>query len=188
MTYRDGLTTERLITRFLTAEDTVAWVEFFSHDRAPFFLPNEQNLGPEERAKAWMDRCLGRYAEGSLGMQALLLRDTGEFIGMCGLLVQVINGNNLIEVGYHLLPRFWGKGYATEAARAFRDYAFMEDTVPFVVSVIHPGNLPSQKVAGRNGMQLAEGNVVFRGHEYDMYRITRKEWETLEKQPFIHRD
>lgn len=67
-------------------------------------------------------------------------------------------------------------GYATEAARLFRDYAFEKAGATSVISIIHPENVPSQKVALRNGMQQAASNVLFKDGNWDIYRISRLDW------------
>ncbi len=176
MTYTDHLETPRLITRFLTQEDVAIWVEYCKDPIATRFTAFEGKT-PEEMAQASIDLSLQRYRENRYGLQALIDKETNEFVGKCGLLLQEVNGKQEIEVGYHLLPRYWGKGYATEAARRFRDYAFENDLADSVISLIDPDNTESKKVAIRNGMQLTETGAVCKGAKYDLYRITRKEWD-----------
>lgn len=167
----------RMTTRFLTPEDAVAWVEYCQDPIATEFSLLDGKT-PEEMAKEVIALSLARYKEGRFGLQALISKETGAFIGKCGLMLQEeVDGNNEIEVSYHLLPRYWGKGYATEAAQKFRDYAFENNITNSVVSLIHPQNTRSKKVALRNGMQLVKTNALFRGKEYELFRITRKEWE-----------
>ena len=60
----------------------------------------------------------------------------------------------MLEVGYHFRRDHWGHGYATEAARACMEYAFRQLAAEKVVSLILPENLPSRRVAERNGMQV----------------------------------
>jgi len=183
MKYTDHLETPRLTTRFLTQDIVPAWTEFFNDPVATRYNAYMNNgMSAAERARDMVNTQLKRYKDNRLGMQALTVKETGEFIGMCGILVQDINYDRaLIEVGYHLLPRFWGNGYATEAAQLFRDYGFENNFADSIVSVIHPENIPSKNVALRNGMQLVETGVVFKGNEYDLFRITREEWELLKK-------
>lgn len=180
MRYTDKLETPRLITRFLTADDVSAWVEYCSdHIATKYTLVRDKT--PREMAEWFIHYALERYAQNRLGLQALIAKDTNEFIGMCGLLVQEPGGKTEIEVGYHLLRRFWGKGYATEAAQMFRDYGFEHGDMDSIISIIHPLNGPSQAVAMRNGMRLTETEVEFKGNTYDIYRITRAEWREIIK-------
>src|ERR1700743_2330191 len=176
MIYTDHLETARMTTRFLTQEYAAIWVEYCKDPIATRFTAFEGKT-PEEMAQASIDLSQQRYREHRYGLQALLDKETGQFIGISGLLLQEVNGKNEIEIGYHLLPRYWGKGYATEAARKFRDYALENDIADSVISLIDPDNTESKKVAIRNGMQLVETNAVCKGAKYDLYRITRKEWD-----------
>lgn len=134
-----------------------------------------------ERAEEWVERALYRYANGLYGVQALLLRDTGELVGVSGLITQEVDGNQELEIGYHLMKQHWGKGYATEAAQLFRDYGFERELAPSITSIIHPLNENSKRVARRNGMQLVSTNARFRDSEYNLFRITKEEWQQLKK-------
>ncbi len=176
MHYTDQLQSPRLTTRFITTDDLTAWQEYCSDPVATRFtsIPGKS---PEELAQFFIDRTLQRYAEWRFGGQVLLSKETGEFIGLCGLLLQDVNGVNEIEIGYHLLPRFWHMGYATEAAQMFRDYGFENYDVDSIVSLIDPDNTASQNVAKRNGMKLTQKEIDFQGSKIDVYRITRQEWE-----------
>src|SRR5690606_21550114 len=104
---------------------------------------------------------------------ALIDKNTGNFVGQCGLLTQVIDGNTEIEIGYHLLPSYWGKGYATEAAMACKRYAFDHLNINSVISIIHVDNAPSQRVAERIGMQR-DRKSVFKGIPVFVYEAERE--------------
>jgi ribosomal-protein-alanine N-acetyltransferase len=181
MIYTDGLETPRLTTRFVTLDDVKIWTEYCSDPIATTYSAIADKT-PEEMSQYVIDTTIKRYADNRGGLQALISKETGEFIGQCGLFIQEVNGIQETEVGYHLLRRYWGKGYATEAAQLFRDYGFEHYLVDSIVSIIHPLNVPSQNVAKRNGMRLVETNAEFRGGKYDLYRITRQEWEALKSQ------
>lgn len=176
MQYTDGLESERLVSRFLNENDTLPWCEYFADAENCRFLSLPDVSSIEKKAAIMVNYALTRYKNNTLGLQALITKDTGELIGMCGLLVQEVNGKKEIEVGYHLLKRFWGKGYAIEAAQLFRDYGFRNSDTPAIVSIIDPLNEPSKKVARRNGMTLREQDVAFRESSYDVFAITREEW------------
>ena len=179
MVYSDGLETPRLSTRFLTEEDIHTWCEYFRDPENCRFLQLPDTPLIEDKASIMVNYALNRYKNNTLGLQALITKDTNEFIGMCGLLVQVVNGINEIEVGYHLLKRFWGRGYATEAASMFRDYGFRNSETDAIISIIHPLNEPSKKVARRNGMILHRQSTPFRDGLYDIFSITREEWQRI---------
>jgi RimJ/RimL family protein N-acetyltransferase len=97
---------------------------------------------------------LRSYREHGFGLWAAILKDSDEFAGQCGLVAQEVEGKDEVEIGYLFLRRFWGRGLATEAARACRDHGF--DTLGYdrLVSLIDPGNLASRRVAEKVGMTL----------------------------------
>jgi len=77
----------------------------------------------------------------------------GEVVGDCGLTVQDVEGESLVEVGYHVKLALRGQGLATEAATAVRDAA-REAGMPRLVAIIRPENAPSQRVAQKIGLTL----------------------------------
>ena len=126
-------------------------------------------------AQRWIDRSLERYRTDGYGLFAVVLKATGEVIGNCGLLLQEVEGDRVLEVGYHLRRDHWGHGYATEAARGCMAYAFGNLRAEKIVSLIRAENLPSRQVAERNGMKV-ERQVMFHGLPHLMYAITREDY------------
>jgi len=102
----------------------------------------------------WIARNLSRYERDGHGLWAIDLKSTGEMIGDCGITLQEVDGQPLPEIGYHLRRDMWGQGYATEAARACRDYGFTQLNAEVLISLIRPENVPSRRVAERNGMTV----------------------------------
>jgi len=96
-------------------------------------------------------------------------------IGYCGFFHQEVDGTEEIEIGYRLDPDYWSGGLATEAARAVRDHAFRDLKLQRVISLIHPDNAPSRRVAEKIGMNL-EKKTVFRGFPTLVFAITREQW------------
>jgi RimJ/RimL family protein N-acetyltransferase len=144
--------TQRLYIRPLTEAHISPWITFLQDEEAVRLFPEDRKNDPENNAAEWIAGQLKRYSDGRFGLLALHLED-GTFVGQCGLLKQEIDGESLLEIGYHLLPGHWGNGYATEAAVYFRDYARRHAIAPFVISIIHRDNARSQAVAGRNGLR-----------------------------------
>ncbi len=167
--------TTRLRFRKLTQSDLTALLEFFNDSEATRFLFTDKE--PEPYAKDWLARQIRRYNSAGNGLMAIELKDTSELIGQCGLLLQFVDGIPKIEIGYHFIPRFWGKGFATEAAIACRDFAFENEMAETLISLIHPDNVRSQAVATRNGMTEWK-RTIWRGHPVVVFRITRSIWET----------
>jgi RimJ/RimL family protein N-acetyltransferase len=174
--YLEQLETPRLLIRPLSLADKTPLMEFFSDPVATEFLFLDKT--PEQFADQWLSRQLGRYASEQGGMCAVVLKETDTLIGQCGLCYQWVDFVPKWEVGYHFIRRFWGKGYATEAAVAMRDFCLKEEMAETVISLIHPDNQRSQAVAGRNGMTFWK-NTTHRGHPAKVFRIRREDWEKL---------
>jgi RimJ/RimL family protein N-acetyltransferase len=163
------LETPRLILRELVPEDADAMERILSDPETMRYYP-----APFHRAgvEGWIDRNRRRYAVDGHGLWAVVLKSTGEVIGNCGLIKQEVDGASELEVGYHLRRDYWGKGYATEAAQACRDYGFAHYPVARIISLIRPDNWPSRKVAERNGMTLWK-EVVWRERPHCVYAVER---------------
>jgi RimJ/RimL family protein N-acetyltransferase len=164
--------TERLGTRLLTPDDVGACLDFFrsegSLDYLVFVEPDPAS------ARWWIDRQLGRYERDGHGLVGLILRETGEFVGQAGLMTQHTEVGEELEIGYHLLPRFRGWGLATEAARAFRDCVFGSGQADSVVSIIHVGNIASQRVAAKLGMAKDYRTGIYTV-PHDVWRVRTSE-------------
>lgn len=106
----------------------------------------------DKEVQEWLEKQLRRYDEHGFGLWAVILKDSGAFIGQCGLTVQDFNGTDVVEIGYLFKKAYWHNGYATEAAAACKKYAFETLKVRRVYSIIRDNNIPSQMVAKRNGM------------------------------------
>lgn len=105
---------------------------------------------------------------------AVVLRETKDVLGYCGFLHHPeLPGE--VEIGYRLDPSYWKRGLITEAARAVRDHAFEDLKLPRVISLIHPENIPSRRVAEKNGMKI-EKEITFRGFPTLVFAITREQW------------
>lgn len=178
--YANGKTTERLLIRKLEDSDIDLWKEFFVNNPSLKYLGIDELKLPSENAKEWIEFQFKRYEENRYGHHALIEKDTNEFVGMCGLLAQTIEDKTEIEIGYSLLPKFWGKGYASEAALFFRDFGFEHEKLEKIISVIDIRNIASQKVAVRNGM-LIDRKIKYYGLDVYIYQITRPEWELLKQ-------
>lgn len=103
----------RLQFRFLTRDDAPAWEEFLSHREAVKLFPPFDDV--KKFSIDWMERALNRYKNEGLGLYALIEKSSGAFVGQCGFLKQEVDGVLETEIGYHLMPRFWKNGFATEA-------------------------------------------------------------------------
>ena len=168
--YSDKLESLRLKTRFIQPEDAIHWCDFVSSKEATEFFPDfYASDNPLLKAEQFLAKQFVRYKEKTFGLQALIEKQTGEFIGLCGLLLQLVDGKQELEVGYQILPSHWGKGYATEAARLFMEYAADNKLTDSIVSVIDVGNIASEKVAEKNGL-TREKRIEYQGLDVWVYR------------------
>lgn len=124
----------------------------------------------DEETQEWLDRQISRYRRYGFGLWALVLKENGEMIGQCGVTMQPWKDKEVIEVGYLLRRDCWHKGFATEAARACKEYAFDILNADEVCSIIRDTNTASQRVAKRNGMKITdEWTKHYRGVDMPHY-------------------
>jgi len=170
------LETSRLTLREFHPEDVDALSLILSDpETMRFYVKPFDRRGTEE----WITRNRQRYTKDGHGLWAMILKASGELIGDCGLTVQDVEGANEIEIGYHVRRDHWGQGFATEAARACRDYGFAHLGVSQLVSIIRPENLASRRVAEKNGMVIWK-EVTRVDLPHVVYAIRRE--QSLEKQ------
>ena len=110
-----------------------------------------------------------------------MLKETGEFIGDCGLTLQNIDGEMLPEVGYHIHKKYWRRGFGKEAARAARDWAFLNTKYNVLYSYMKYTNEGSWRTAMANGMKKVKEYPDPKNEISYAFAITREEWEKLEK-------
>ena len=170
----EGLESRRLNYRNLTTDDYESLLPFFKSKEATRFYYLDQP--PETACKAWIERQLQRYKEDGYGLCAMIEKSTGQFAGQCGLLKQIVDETPELEIGYSLLPDFWSQGFATEAARFFRDFAFQKQMADSIISIIDINNIGSQKVAYNNGMQI-DKKTQFKNMQVYIFRITFLQWK-----------
>ncbi|MBI1372225.1 MAG: GNAT family N-acetyltransferase [Phycisphaera sp.] len=166
------LKTERLILREMIAADAEHWFGILGDARAMRHFPKVYTRG---EAAEWTTKNMRRYDAHGFGWWVMIRRDDGRFVGVCGISIQQIDGVGEHEIGYQLLPEFWGKGYATEAACAVRDHGFNVLNLPRLVSWMGPNNTPSRRVAERVGMTLEkETTNAATGEPHVVYAIHRQ--------------
>jgi RimJ/RimL family protein N-acetyltransferase len=128
-----------------------------------------------EQTASFVDKLIAWERAGLPSQFALFTRARNAFIGYCGFYHHPNENIPDVEIGYRLHPAFWNRGLATEAARAVRDHAFRDLKLPRVISLVHPENIQSRRVAEKNGMRV-EKEIIFRGFPTLMYAIRREDW------------
>lgn len=129
-----------------------------------------------EWVHAWLLTCLERYyTTWGFGPYAVVEKQSSNVVGYCGLFhFPDVNGQQEVEIGYRFARMAWGKGYATEAAGAVREYAFHVLGIKRLIAIIDPENLASIRVAEKIGMRY-EAQVMLEGytHPDHVYAISR---------------
>lgn len=172
------LETSRLILREMTDDDFTALHAILSDPETMQHYPKPYD---DAGVRRWINWCRDSYAKHGFGLWAVILKESGEFIGDCGISMQPIHGEWLPEIGYHIRKDHWRKGYASEAAAECIRYAFEQCGFPKVYSYMKHTNVASYSTAMKNGMSFVE--------EYDdpintrtwVYAISREEWEIRQK-------
>lgn len=136
------------------------------------FMRFSSGVFSREQTAAFLERIFAGYRDDVPSQFAIIVRAENKLIGYCGFFRQMVDDAEEIEIGYRLDPEYWGRGLATEAARAVRDHAFNDLKLDHVISLIHPDNIPSQRVAEKNGMTV-EKETVFRGFPTIVFGIRR---------------
>jgi [ribosomal protein S5]-alanine N-acetyltransferase len=177
----DGEQTERLIFQKIQGSDFSDWLEFFRDSRTHLHWTPLQNT-PEVECTKWYEKQRWRYDSDMGGMNALIEKKSGKLVGHCGLLVQTVDEKAEIEIGYSLLPEFWNQGYASEAAKKCRDFAFQKKFSDSLISIISKTNTPSQRVAINIGMR-SEKATDYHGNAVFIFKIFYRDWLAGNPQP-----
>jgi RimJ/RimL family protein N-acetyltransferase len=141
--------TPRLAFREMTPDDLDDMAALLGDPQVMRYYPHPKS---RDEALAWIAWNQRLYREHGVGLWLLTLRDTGEFAGDCGLTPQQVDGVTELEVGYHVRAPLQGRGLATEAAAACRDYARERLRADRLIAIIDPRNRPSQRVAEKLGL------------------------------------
>lgn len=155
--YSPGITvkileTERIILRQFSLEDAPFILELVND---PSFIQNIGDRGVRtlDDARSYIQKGpVASYARNGFGLYLVALKDTGESIGMCGLIKR--DGLDDVDIGYAFLPRFWSKGYAIEAARAVKTYAKDQVGLKRIVAITDPANEGSIRVLEKLGLHF----------------------------------
>ena len=170
------LETDRLILRMLRESDLDAYAEMCADPEVVRYIGDCQ---PLVRPLAWRNLAMmvGHWSLRGYGLWAAEERSSGVMVGRIGFWNP--EGWPGFELGWMLRRSFWGRGYATEGARAALQFAFTQLEQPHVISLIHPENAASIRVAKRLGQRLLHSIEVM-GKSALVYRITAEEWQALQ--------
>jgi RimJ/RimL family protein N-acetyltransferase len=166
------LETQRLRLRPFRASDIDDYARLHADPEVVRYLSSGQT--PWDRARSWRHLAflVGHWHLKGAGMWAVEHRETGAFLGMAGFAAP--EGWPGFELAWTLARKEWGNGYATEAARAALAHAFSTLRMDRVISLIHPENQASIRVAERLGERL-QGRIHHSGLEMLCYGLDRED-------------
>ena len=169
----DKITTDRLFLREMNPDDFQALFRVLGDTETMRHYPYTFD---EQRVRDWIERNMNRYQKDGFGLWAVCLKDTGDMIGDCGLTLQNINGEILPEIGFHIRRDCQRKGYAKEAAKAVRNWAFRNTDYTALYSYCKYTNEPSFRTAESIGMRfVCEYPDEINGKTH-VSAIARAEW------------
>jgi RimJ/RimL family protein N-acetyltransferase len=168
------LETKRLILRHLVMDDLDKLFNLYRDPEIRKYFP--EGVLSFEETKEELEWFLNGHPEHSeLGLWAAIHKETGKFIGRCGLLPWEIDDKLEVEIAYLLDKSFWHQGLATEAAKGIMEYAFEKLNLSRLICLMDPDNIASQRVAQRIGMKLERNVDGIAGDNFStlVYSISR---------------
>lgn len=147
--------TERLLLREILPSDDKGMFRLDSNPNVHKFLGNNPVNSIEESRK-YITNIRNQYLENGIGRYAVILKETNDFIGWCGIkyITEPENGYiNLYELGYRFIEEYWGKGYGYESAKAWLEYGFKTMKIQTMYASANTKNSGSRKILEKIGMQ-----------------------------------
>ena len=145
--------TNRLTLRLMNEDDLDDMLKIFTDENVmkSFNLKSFSRI----QMKKWVDRNLDHQKKYGYGLFSVILKSNQELIGDCGLEHTEFKEKPCVEIGYDFLSEYWNQGYATEAAKAVKEYATEKINIDrkLLCSFIRKNNAPSQRVSEKIGMQ-----------------------------------
>jgi [ribosomal protein S5]-alanine N-acetyltransferase len=114
-----------------------------------------------EQSKSFVEKCLDNYKNKGFGLFAVVDKIDRIVIGYCGFYFQLIEGVEMVEIGYRLHPNYWNRGIATEVSKAVQEYGSNQLGLEKMISIIEAENKASIRVAEKNGFKF-EKEVLFK--------------------------
>lgn len=166
--------TERLILRELLPEDEQYIFELDSDPDVHLYL-GRQPVTQTEQARETIANIRQQYADNGIGRWAMIEKATGNFLGWTGLkLVRTLTNGHIdyYDLGYRMMKKYWGKGFATESAVASVQYGFEQLQLQDIFGMADVGNKASRHVLEKAGLRYVE-TFDFEGDAHDWFHLTR---------------
>jgi [ribosomal protein S5]-alanine N-acetyltransferase len=164
------LETPRLVLREMSPDDLDFVAAMLADPEVMRYYPKCYS---RDEAQVWIERQMRRYARHGHGLWLAVDKATGEPVGQVGLLIQQVRGVMEKEVAYLIHRPFWRRGFATEAGRAARDYAFEVLSRQRVIALIRPENVSSIGVARKLRLQEEPDRIQHSGFEHIVFSLAR---------------
>jgi [ribosomal protein S5]-alanine N-acetyltransferase len=161
------LETQRLILREFKQEDTQKLVSILANSKVMKFSPT--GILSMSQTQEKVESFITSYKKYGFGKWAVILKESSELIGYCGIAVETIDYQDEREIGYRFDSKFWGKGLATEAASAALEYGFEKFQLPYILGIVEPSNTASVRVLEKVNMKY-ERKTVFHNVKMDVYQ------------------
>ncbi len=178
------LETERLILRDLLPEDDIGMFRLDSDPRVHTYLGNHP-LQHIEQAQGVIAMVRQQYLDFGIGRWAVIEKASGDFIGWSGLKwidTEIYGRNHFYDVGYRLIPQYWGKGYATESCRAALAYGFSELPMQEVIGIAHVDNHASRRALEKSGFTQSHAFYFERWAVHcHWFSLLKSDWEQQQK-------
>jgi len=158
--------TNRLTLRLMNEKDIDDMLKIFT-DKNVMKSFSLQSFS-REQMKKWVDRNLDHQNKYGYGLFSVILKSNQELIGDCGLEHTEFEEKPCVEIGYDFLSKYWNQGYATEAAKAVKDYAIGKSNIDakVICSFIRRDNKASHRVSEKIGMQKVK---EYKANNIDYY-------------------
>jgi RimJ/RimL family protein N-acetyltransferase len=167
--------TKNLILRELMPSDAEGMFELDSDPLVHRYLGNSP-VKSIEASQTAIENIRQQYVERGIGRWAAIEKSSGDFIGWSGLKLnteqEFNNKIDFYDIGYRFIPRYWGKGYATESAVASLDYAFNTLNLKTVVGMAEIENLASNRILQKIGLNYIE-DFLFEDVMVSWYELSK---------------
>ena len=172
------LETERLILRHMNHDDLDGMFELDSNPIVHKYLGNKP-LKTKEESKAYIASNIDQHKTRGIARWVAIEKATGDFIGWSGLRlnsdITFNNTTNFYDVGYRFIPRYWGKGYATESSIVALDYFFNVMKKETLCGIAEVDNIASNRVLQKIGLQF-KTDFLYDNIKTNWYELNHKDY------------
>lgn len=167
--------TKRLLLRKFEAKDAALLYPLLSDPDVMHFYPKTLN---QRETREWTKRILRSYEQYGISWWATYLKESQDFIGQVGIIVQTVEDEDKVGLAYMMHKKYWQQGYTTEAASAVLGYGFDTLQLNRIICLVRPSNIASNGVAQKLGFHI-EDTIHYKGFDHYLYVLTKEEYQEL---------